>query len=246
MSNPAADFLTIDVYDHALWRTPQHRRAARAALRAPFPGLRAWTVNFVNTGTHTLLPRPTGTCLIIAWESPQAAASGWSQLLGTALPGRGDYHLDGEVVRARTEHPHNHWHGWRPSADGARPLSPAEPMVAVVHGVVRPRYLKTFYADNLHAASRAAHHPGHRGSIDVFAASPLENTSISLWSSLKQAQDFAYQPGGHAYAMKHSRELATHHTGVFLQVRPLSSHGRLGLDTDAFPDLPYRQDKPSR
>jgi hypothetical protein len=234
----SADHLTIDVYAHPIRRTPRTRRTARSALSASIDGLRAATVNFVNTGTHTLVPRPTGTCLVIAWDSPEAARDGWRGPLGTALGRRGDYRLDGEVVRSRTEHGDDHWHGWRPSAHGATPLERDEPMVAVVHGVVQPRYLRTFYADNLHAASRAAHHPGHRGSIDIFRGSPFENTSISLWSTLSQAQDYAYKPGGHAHAMKHSRELSSHHTGVYLQVRPLASTGGLGRPAPSFPDLP--------
>ena len=111
-------------------------------------------------------------------------------------------------------------------------------MVVLVHGIVRPRHLTTFLRDNLHAASRARHHPGHRGSIDVHAKPPFENTSISIWSSRRSAQDFAYQPGGHAPAMKRARELGTHRTGVYLQVRPLASSGNLGIDEPALPDLP--------
>ena len=111
-------------------------------------------------------------------------------------------------------------------------------MVVLVHGIVRPRHLKTFLRDNVHAASRARHHPGHRGSIDVHAKPPFENTSISIWSTRRSAQDFAYQPGGHAPAMKRARELDTHRAGVYLQVRPLASTGNLGIDDPALPELP--------
>ncbi len=69
-----------------------------------------------------------------------------------------------------------------------------EPLVAIVHGIVKPRYLGTFLSDNVHAASRAAFHPGHRGSIDISARLPFENTSISLWKTVALAQDFAFSP----------------------------------------------------
>ena len=179
-----------------------------------------------------------GTCLLLAWESRDAARSAWHGPLGAALGRAGDYRLDGEVARARTEHGDDHWHGWRPADDGAIPIAKDEPMVVLVHGVVRARYLTTFMHDNLHAASRARHHPGHRGSIDVHAKPPFENTSISIWSTRSSAQDFAYQPGGHAPAMKRARELNTHRAGVYLQVRPLASTGNLGIDEPALPDLP--------
>lgn len=232
-----ADFLTIDVYYHPIRETPARRRTIRAALTDRPAGLRTQLLNYANTGTFTLVPRPIGTCLLLAWESPEAARDAWHARLGAALGG-GDYRMDAEVARARTEHGDDLWHGWRPSDDGAKPIAKNEPMVVLVHGVVRRRHLTTFLRDNLHAASRARHHPGHRGSIDVHAKPPFENTSISIWDTRASAQDFAYQPGGHAPAMKRARDLDTHRTGVYLQVRPLASTGNLGIDTSALPDLP--------
>jgi hypothetical protein len=207
-----ADFLTIGVYRDPVRQTPARRRSIRAALAARPEGLRAHTINYANTGTFTLIPRHVGTCLLMAWESSDAAPTAWHGPLGAALRRAGDYRLDGEVARARTEHPDDHWHGWRPADEGAAPIAKDEPMVVLVHGIVRPRHLTTFLRDNLHAASRARHHPGHRGSIDVHSESnrgveivtspyglppfgakpPFENTSISIWSTRRSAQDFAY------------------------------------------------------
>lgn len=233
-----ADFITIDVYQHSLRATPARRRRIARASAQPLRGLRASSVNYANTGTFHVVPKPIGTCLLLAWESPEAAQAAWAGPLGAALGRPGDYRLDGEVARARTERPGDTWHGWRPSDHGTPPITKDEPLVVMVHGVVHPRHLTTFLRDNVHAASRAAYHPGHRGSIDIHARPPFENTSISIWSTYAQAQDFAYKPGGHSHAMKHSRVLETHRTGVYLQVRPLASTGSLGLDHPALPDLP--------
>ena len=193
-----ADFLTLDVYRDPVRRTPARRRAIRSALTDRPEGLRARTINHANTGTFTIIPQHYGTCLLLAWESPDAARAAWHGPLGDALGRGGRFRLDGEVARARTEHGDDHWHGWRPADDGAAPIAKDEPMVVLVHGMVRPRHLTTFLRDNVHAASRAHHHPGHRGSIDVHAKPPFENTSISIWSTRRAAQDFAYQPGGRA------------------------------------------------
>ncbi|MEV4241634.1 hypothetical protein AB0J47_41525 [Nocardia sp. NPDC049737] len=111
-------------------------------------------------------------------------------------------------------------------------------MVAIVHGIVRPRELTNFIHNNLHAASRAAHHPGHRGSVDVSSKLPFEHTSISLWKTLALAQDYAYSPGGHAKAFEHALKTNTHKVGCFLRIRPLASTGHLGIDAPAFPKLP--------
>ncbi|WP_200949975.1 hypothetical protein [Nocardioides sp. Root151] len=111
-------------------------------------------------------------------------------------------------------------------------------MVAIVHGILRRGELITFVRNNVHAASRAAHHPGHRGSVDISAQLPFEHTSISLWKTYELAQVFAYRPGGHASAMKHALKKKTHRVGVFLQARPTACTGALGIDQPPFPQLP--------
>lgn len=233
-----ADFVTVDAWTHTMRSTRARRRAITQALAQPVSGLRSATTNYAHTGTFSLVPRPTGTCLIMAWDSPEAAHAAWDGRLGAAMGPPADFRMDGEVARARVEYPDNTWHGWRPSDDGTAKMARDEPLVVVVHGVVHPRHLSTFLRDTVHAASRAAHHPGHRGSIGVSTKPPFENTSVSAWSTVAQAQDFAYGANGHSYAMKHARELGTHRTGVFLQVRPLASTGALGTTEPAFPELP--------
>ena len=133
-----ADFLTIDVYRDPVHQTPARRRSIRTALAARPEGLRAHTINYANTGTFTLIPRHVGTCLLLAWESSDAARAAWHGPLGAALGRAGDYRLDGEVTRARTEHGNDHWHGWRPADDGTTPIRKDEPMVVLVHGIVHP------------------------------------------------------------------------------------------------------------
>ena len=237
----SADFLTVDVYD----RPPQGpwlwSRTVKAALAKGIPGLRAVTVNHSNHLTHRLGPSsylPPGRALVAAWDSPESALAAFRGPLAAAVRSPRRYSLDGEVVRVRREHAGDHWHGWNPSDHGSRAISSDEPLVVIVHGVLKPRHLLGFVKDNVHAASRAAFHPGHRGSVDISSQLPFEHTSVSLWSTAKLARDYAYAPGGHKHAMEHARAIDTHRVGVYLQVRPLASSGSLGLDSAAFPDLP--------
>jgi hypothetical protein len=234
------DFVTIDAFERPAGGVIRWRRSVTAALAGGVEGLRAATVNHANNGTHAIVPRliPGGVALVAAWESPEAAASAWGGPLRPALAGRGHFSLDGEVVRVRVNNEGDNWHGWTPCAAGAAPPAPDEPVVVVVHGILRPRYLANFVHNNMHAASRAAHHPGHQGSVDVSSKLPFEHTSISLWKTLTLAQDYAYAPGGHAHAMKHALKTDTHKVGVFLRIRPLASTGNLGIDAPAFPNLP--------
>lgn len=235
-----ADFLTVDVYERPAGGRIRWSRAVKTALKGGIDGLRAATVNYANNGTHSLAPRivPGGGALVAAWDSAEAAVAAFRGPLREALAGPDRFSLDGEVVRVRFDNEGDHWHGWTPVADGAEPLAADEPMVAVVHGIVRPRQLTTFVRNNMHAASRAAHHPGHRGSVDVSSKLPFEHTSISLWKTLELAEDYAYQPGGHAFAMTHTLKNKTHQVGCFLRIRPLASTGKLGLASAAFPALP--------
>lgn len=236
-----ADYLTLDVYDQPPGGSRQWSRSVNTALQQGIPGLRSVTVNHSNHLTHSLDPRTLvrpGRALIAAWDSPESALAAFRGPLAWAVTSPRRYSLDGEVVRVRREHPYNDWYGWNPSAEGSTPISSDEPLLVIVHGILKPRHLTGFLKNNVHAASRAAFHPGHRGSVDISSRLPFEHTSVSLWRTAKLARDYAYAPGGHAHAMEHSRAADTHSVGVYLQVRPLASTGALGLDSAAFPDLP--------
>lgn len=235
-----ADFVTIDVVPRLGLHGPAWRRHARRAFAGRMPGLRAATVNISNNGTHSLVPTgwPGDSCIVAAWDSKEAAHEAFAGPLRSLLDHEDRFSLDGEIARVRLHEDHHHWHGWHPSSAGTAPLEATEPMVVLVHGVLHPRHLVRFGLNNLHAASRAAHHPGHRGSVDISSQLPFEHTSVSLWSSLAAARDYAYQPGGHLMAMRHALDHDTHRIGCFLQVRPLACSGRLGIESAAFPELP--------
>lgn len=236
-----ADYLTIDIYDSPPRGSWLWSKAAKDALQQNIPGLRAVSVNHANHMTHSLSPTTlirSGRALIAAWDSPESALAAFRGPLARAVTSPQRYSLDGEIVRVRRERPHNDWHGWQPSDEGATPISSDEPLVVIVHGILKRRHLPGFVKNNLHAASRAAFHPGHRGSVDISSRLPFEHTSVSLWSTAKLARDYAYAPGGHKHAMDHARAVDTHRVGVYLQVRPLASSGSLGLDSPPFPDLP--------
>lgn len=240
MSSP--DFVTVDVFDRPPGGRMRWRRDLKRVLGGDIAGLRGASVNFANDGTRSLVPHvvPGGVALVAAWESAEAAGAAFAGPLRRAIAGPGRFSLDSELVRVRvdSESEVDTWHGWRPSAGGADPLVDGEPMVAIVHGILRRGRLVEFVRNNVHAASRAAHHPGHRGSVDISSQVPYEHTSISLWKSYALAQDFAYKKGGHASAMTHALKQRTHRVGVFLQARPLAASGTLGIDEPPYAHLP--------
>jgi len=91
--------------------------------------------------------------------------------------------MDGEIVRVRLNEEGDRWHGWLPNAYGAEPLVKDEPMVAVVHSIVRPGQLVGFARNNLRAASRAAHHPRPPRPCGRLVPLSFELTSVSLWKT---------------------------------------------------------------
>lgn len=236
------DFLTVDAFARPRGGRIRWRRSLRQLIDDGIDGLRGATVNYSNNATHAVPPAlvPGGCALVAAWQSREAAEAAFAGPLRRAIDHPGRFSLDGEVARVRIdpESDVDSWHGWEPRAGDAAPLAKEEPMVAIVHGILRRGELITFVRNNVHAASRAAHHPGHRGSIDISSQLPFEHTSISLWKTYGLAQDFAYKPGGHASVMKHALKQKTHRVGVFLQVRPLACSGELGIDQAPFPQLP--------
>lgn len=236
------DVVTVDAFGRPPGGRIGWRRDLRRQIDGGIDGLRGVTVNFANNGTHALVPSlvPGGCALVAAWESLDAAEAAFAGPLRRAIDGPGRFSMDSELVRVKvdSESERDHWHGWRPSAEGAEPLADGEPMVAIVHGILHRGRLVEFLRNNVHAASRAAHHPGHRGSIDISSQLPYEHTSISLWKTYGLAQDFAYKKGGHASAMTHALKQKTHRVGVFLQARPLGATGTLGIDKPPYPRLP--------
>lgn len=240
MSGP--DFLTVDAFGRPPGGRLRWRRDLTRAIDNGIEGLRGATVNYANNGTHSLAPSlvPGGCALVAAWDSAEAAEAAFAEPLRRAIDGAGRFSMDSEIVRVKvdSESERDDWHGWPPSAEGAEPLAEGEPMVAIVHGILRRGRLVEFLRNNMHAASRAAHHPGHRGSIDISAQLPYEHTSISLWKTYGLAQDFAYKKGGHASAMTHALKEKTHRVGVFLRARPLAASGMLGIDKPPYPQLP--------
>ena len=169
-----ADFLTIDVYRDPVRRTPARRRLdPRRARRPPERPARAHDQPRQHGHIHHHPPAlrnlPAPRLGVAATPRTPPGTAHWaprSDVRGTsAWMARSPAHGPNTATITGT--------AGGPRDDGATPIAKDEPMVVLVHGIVRPRHLKTFLRDNVHAASRARHHPGHRGSIDVHAKPPV-------------------------------------------------------------------------
>ena len=220
-----ADHLTLDVVDRPAAGVLRAMRSLRRLRAAGAPGLRTLlqfgTANF----TERTLPAPTPRRLgvIAVWESAERLEE-WEQLLSGVCDGAHEHwHIEGELVRASFTEP---WRAWQPDTEGAQPMSDDEPVLILISGQLRARYVRAFNRDAAMAVAHAFAQPGYLGGLGI-NSSPLNTTSCSAWRTYADAKAYAFKPGGHATAMKRDRAQERHSTEWFIRVRPLAERGSL-------------------
>lgn len=122
---------------------------------------------------------------------------------------------------------HGDWRGFVPATPaGVTPLGRAEPVVAMIHGVLRARYLPAFTRDNARIGRELTTASGYLGGLGL-SDTLLTTTSFSCWSTVRQSQAFAFGAGHHAPAYKADQTEQRHRTELFVRFRPLRSEGSL-------------------
>lgn len=118
------------------------------------------------------------------------------------------------------------WRGFEFDTSDVAPLDPDEPIVVMIHGVLRVRHARTFYRYNAKAVAHAESHPAYLGGLGL-ADTPMTTTSFSFWRSAAGSRDFAFGAGAHAPAAKASRGGTWHDEECFVRFRPLRVEGTL-------------------
>ena len=157
--------------------------------------------------------------VLCAWEGAEAADAfiAGSPVL-RALTGEAEdvSHLRLQPVRAV-----GRWHGVPFATDAAPPLRDGdEPLLAFVHGRLRPRHAPTFYRANVRVARFARRRPGFLGALGLHE-SPLRFASFSWWGSLAAAREYAYGPGDHRPVVRPYKEVPWASDWCSLRLRPL-------------------------
>jgi hypothetical protein len=219
------DHLTLDVVDRPAGGVLRAIRTLRRLGDQGAPGLRVLlqfgTSHFSPRPFPALTPRRIGA--IAVWESADAVAT-WERALSPLCAGaREHWHVEGELVRAAFSEP---WRGWEPDTDSAQPLADDEPALILISGQLRARIIPAFSRDAGLAVRHAFAQPGYLGGLGI-TNTPLNTTSCSAWRTYADARAYAFQPGGHAEAMKRDRAAEHHRTEWFLRVRPLVEQGSL-------------------
>jgi hypothetical protein len=220
------DQFTLDVIDRpaggviaGLKRLGAIRDGGTADLRAL---IRLGTGHFVPRTIPAPTPRRIG--VLAAWRDGADVDARWAEALGgVTAAAREHWHVRGEVTRAAFSEP---WQGWTPDVGGARALDDEEPALIVIAGNLHARYVPAFMVDAGRAIGHAFAQPGYLGGLAI-QSSPLNTTSCSAWRHYRDAKAYAYQPGGHADAMRRDRANGHHRTEWFLRLRPLAERGSL-------------------
>lgn len=144
------------------------------------------------------------------------------EVLGSVSDGaRERWRLVMEPVRV-----HGDWFGFVPDTDEASPLDLGEPVVVMINGVLRARYLPHFTRDNARIGRDLTTAAGYLGGLGL-SDTMLTTTSFSCWSSWRESRAFAFGAGHHATAYKADQAQQRHSAEFFVRFRPLRSEGSL-------------------
>jgi hypothetical protein len=121
---------------------------------------------------------------------------------------------------------HGDWFGFIPDTTEAAPLDLGEPVVVMINGVLRARYLPHFTRDNARIGKELATAPGYLGGLGL-SDTMLTTTSFSCWNTWRESRAFAFGAGHHATAYKADKDQQRHSTEFFVRFRPLRSEGSL-------------------
>jgi hypothetical protein len=121
---------------------------------------------------------------------------------------------------------HGDWFGFTPGTTGTAPLRPDEPVVAMINGVLRLRYLRRFLRDSARVGRDLETAQGYLGGFGL-ADTPLTTTSFSCWRSSTDSRAFAFRDGHHPTAYKTDLAEGRHRTEFYVRFRPLQSDGTI-------------------
>jgi hypothetical protein len=177
--------------------------------------------------SETLVPKytPRRIALLAAWTDPDAAerAGREGPLAALRAGAREAWHVRAQVTRARTTAP---WRGWLPDAGDGRPADDDEPLLVLISGELRARFLPPFLRGAAASVRHANAQPGYLGGLGL-NSSVLNTTSCSAWRTAADSRRFAFASGAHATAMRIDRAGEHHRTERFIRLRPLASSGTL-------------------
>jgi heme-degrading monooxygenase HmoA len=122
------------------------------------------------------------------------------------------------------------WHGTWGGADpfaGARQIDQDAdgPLAILTRATIRPQRARAFQRAAGPVAAQLASRPGLIAAIGLGEAPLVFQATFSLWTSLPDAQAFAYREAQHAEAIRRTRAEGWYSEELFARFRPIASYG---------------------
>jgi hypothetical protein len=121
---------------------------------------------------------------------------------------------------------HGAWAGFTPACAPTGPIRVDEPVVVLIHGVLRARHLFNFTRDSARVGRQLVGANGYLGGL-ALSDTPLTTASFSCWRTARESRTFAFGSGAHQHAYKIDRNEQRHATEFFVRFRPIAAEGTL-------------------
>ena len=193
------------------------------------PGLSFWKLLGTGRGrTMTLSADLRRWALLAVWEDEEALAAFRAE---SEIAARWRAHArEGWHARLERERSHGAWNGQDPFAAGgggarAAPLGTGEPVAILTRAAIRPRRLVPFYRAIAAPAADLLERPGLVRSVGMGEWPVARQATFSLWSSVADAQAYAYRRRDHEDVVRRTREENWYSEELFARFRVLGAEG---------------------
>lgn len=202
-------------------RTALRFRAPRAA---EVPGLRnAHSGLAVPFGGFAPVPILGRTACIALWDDDQSLETFLASDHKSAATMGAGLTLRLEPIRA-----YGSWPGLPEDTEKRRePETEGGPVVVLTLGQLIPKRGPAFLAASRKAEHQVVKAPGIIWTMACTDLAKLFFASISVWESAEATMAYAFEPGGHADAMRARQDDGFHKQDAFVRFRPYASSGSL-------------------
>jgi len=187
-------------------------------------GLRFWKLLGTGRGqAMTWAANPRRWALFAVWED-EAALDAF--LAESPVPARWralsreEWH-----VRLAPRRAHGAWGGVNPLDGASGEIAEGHPVAVLTRATIRPRRLLAFYRSLLPPSTDLVRRPGLIDSVGIGEWPVARQATFSLWRTLADAQEFAYERADHRTVIARTRAEGWYTEELFARFAPYGSQG---------------------
>ncbi len=187
-------------------------------------GLRFWKLLGTGRGqTMTWAADLRRWALFAVWED-EAVFDAF--LAGSAIPARWRSRArEAWHVRLAPRRAHGAWGGVNPLAGAKGQIAEADPVAVLTRATIRPRRLLAFYRSTRAPSADLVSRPGLIDSVGIGEWPVARQATFSLWRTLADAREFAYERAHHRAVIARTRAEGWYSEELFARFAPYGSQG---------------------